>query len=56
MHDMTSEACLEAAYAKFMRTKKGTPEHDEAGNELIYVLWDATPMYGGIWEDDKKCH
>jgi hypothetical protein len=34
---------LEAAYAKFMRTTKGTSEHERAGDELVDVLFaDAT--------------
>ena len=36
---------LEAAYTKFMQTAEGTPEHEQAGNELVDVLFatDGSP-------------
>ena len=30
---------LEAAYAKFMQTRKGDSEHERAGDELVDVLF-----------------
>ncbi len=30
---------LEIAYNKFMQATKGTPEHEQAGDELVDVIW-----------------
>ena len=35
----TPEARLEAAYIKFMRTPKETPEYDKAWEELVDVIF-----------------
>jgi hypothetical protein len=39
MFPASPEDRLRAAYEKFVNTPKGTPEHEQAGDELVDVLF-----------------